>query len=191
MPFCPSCGTSADGKFCPKCGTAIGVAPGGGAQYNAPPQGMGYNAPPPPPPPGYAPPPPGYAPPPPGYQQQQGYQAPPQAQQISAPGLASNIASMLCYIIPVICPIVFLVVDPYKSDRKIRFDAFQSIFLWVGFIALRIGFGILVGISYHLWFLFSLLGLAEFAISVLLAIKAYQGQSFSLPVIGPIAEKQA
>jgi uncharacterized membrane protein len=184
MPFCPSCGTSADGKFCPKCGTAIGVAPGGGAQYNAPPQGMGYNAPPPPPPPGYAP-------PPPGYQQQQGYQAPPQAQQISAPGLASNIASMLCYIIPVICPIVFLVVEPYKTDRKIRFDAFQSIFLWVGFIALRIAFGILVGISYHLWFLYSLLGLAEFAVSVLLAIKAYQGQSFSLPVIGPIAEKQA
>lgn len=98
---------------------------------------------------------------------------------------------MLCYIIPVICPIVFLVVEPYKSDRKIRFDAFQSIFLWVGFIALRIGFGILVGISYHLWFLFSLLGLAEFAISVLLAIKAYQGERFALPVIGPIAEKQA
>lgn len=183
MPFCPSCGTSADGKFCPKCGTAIGVAPGGGASYNAPPQGMGYNAPPPPPPP------PGYTPPPPGYQQ--GYQAPPPQQTISAPGLSSNIASMLCYIVPVICPIVFLVVEPYKSDRKIRFDAFQSIFLWVAFIALRIACGILYGISYHLSFLFSLLGLVEFAVSVLLAIKAYQGEKFVLPVIGPIAEKQA
>ena len=98
---------------------------------------------------------------------------------------------MLCYVIPVICPIVFLVVEPYKSDRKIRFDAFQSIFLWVGFIALRIAFGILVGISYHLWFLFSLLGLAQFAISVLLAIKAFQGERFLLPVVGPLAEKQA
>jgi uncharacterized membrane protein len=171
MPFCPSCGTSADGRFCPKCGTAIGVAPGGGAAYNAPP---------PPPPPGYAPPPPGY---------QQSYQAPPQP--LSAPGIASNIASMLCYIIPVICPIVFLVVEPYKSDRKVRFDAFQSIFLWIGFIALRLAFGIVVSMSYHLWFLFSLLGLAEFAISVLLAIKAFQGEKFVLPVIGPIAEKQA
>lgn len=78
MPFCPSCGTSADGKFCPKCGTAIGVAPGAGASYNAPPQGVGYAPPPPPPPPGYVPPPPGY---------NQSYQAPPPVQQISAPGL--------------------------------------------------------------------------------------------------------
>ena len=67
-------------------------------------------------------------------------------------------------------------VEPYKSDRKIRFDAFQSIFLWVGFIALRIAFGIVVGLSYHLWFLFSLLGLAELAVTILMAIKAFQGE---------------
>ena len=180
MPFCASCGTSADGKFCPKCGAAIGVAPGGGAAYNAPPQGMG--APPPPPP--------GYAPPPPGYQQgyQQGYQPPPPA---SAGGLSSNIVSLLCYLIPVICPILFLVLDPYKTDRKIRFDAFQSLFLWAGFIGLRIALGIVVSFSYSLWFLYSLLGLAEFGITVLLIIKAYQGEKFMLPVIGPLAEKQA
>lgn len=28
MPFCPSCGTSVDGRFCPKCGNAAGVAGG-------------------------------------------------------------------------------------------------------------------------------------------------------------------
>ena len=61
----------------------------------------------------------------------------------------------------------------------------------MGFIAARIAIGIIAGISYHLWFLYSVLGLAEFAISVLLAIKAYQGEKFVLPVIGPIAEKQA
>jgi uncharacterized membrane protein len=180
MPFCPSCGTSADGKFCPKCGTAIGVPVG------APPPGAGYTA--PPPPPGYAPPPP----PPPGYQQgyqQGGYTQPPPV--INAPGLTSNIAAMLCYIIPVVCPIIFLVVEPYKSDRKVRFDAFQSIFLWVAFIALGIMVAIIAGMSYHLYFLYSIVRLAEFAITVLLAIKAYQGQKFVLPVIGQIAEKQA
>jgi uncharacterized membrane protein len=168
MPFCPSCGTSADGRFCPKCGTAIG-APGGA-----------------PPPPGYAPPPP----PPPGYQQQgyqQGYQAPP----LNAPGLTSNIAAMLCYLIPVICSIIFLVVEPYKSDRKIRFDAFQSIFLAIASVALQIAVGIVVGISYHLYFLYSVLRLAELVVFVLLAIKAFQGEKFVVPVIGQIAEKQA
>jgi uncharacterized membrane protein len=124
---------------------------------------------------GYQPP-----PPPPGYQQP-----------VSAAGLSSNIASMLCYIIPVICPIVFLVLEPYKSDRKIRFDAFQSIFLWVAFIVMRIVIGIVVGISYSLWFLYSVLALVELAASVLLAIKAFQGEKFVVPVIGPIAEKQA
>jgi uncharacterized membrane protein len=98
---------------------------------------------------------------------------------------------MLCYLIPVVCPIIFLVVEPYKSDRKVRFDAFQSIFLWVAFIVLRIMFGIVIGISYSLWFLTSLLGLVELVVTVLLAIKAYQGEKFVLPVIGPIAEKQA
>jgi uncharacterized membrane protein len=184
MPFCPSCGTSAEGKFCPKCGTAIGVAPGGGASYNAPPQGMGGA-----PPPGMGappPPPPGYTPPPPGYQQ--GYQPPPPG---SAGGLSSNVVSLLCYLIPVICPILFLVLDPYKTDRKIRFDAFQSLFLWAGFIGLRIVLGIVVSFSYSLWFLYSLLSLAEFGISVLMIIKAYQGEKFLLPVIGPLADKQA
>ncbi len=174
MPFCPSCGTSADGKFCPKCGTAIGVAPGA-----AP--GGGYTAPPPPPPPGYAPPPPGY--------QQPGYQPPPQ--QINAPGLTSNVAAMLCYLIPVVCPIIFLVVEPYKSDRKIRFDAFQSIFLWVALIVANIAVGIIAGFSYHLWFLYSIVRLGEFAVTIFMAFKAYQGEKFVLPVIGDLATKQA
>ncbi len=98
---------------------------------------------------------------------------------------------MLCYIIPVVCPIIFLVVEPYKSDRRVRFDAFQSSFLWVAFIALRLAVAIVTGISYSLWVLHSLLVLAELVISVFLAIKAFQGEKFVLPVIGPIAEKQA
>ncbi len=147
---------------------------------------------------GYAPPPP--QPPPPGYQQQQGgyqqggYQQPPPAQPLSAPGLQPNIASMLCYIIPVICPIIFLVVDPYKSDRKIRFDAFQSIFLFGAFVVhceYRSGN---CGRASHisLWFLYQPLGTgSNFAISVLLAIKCYQNEKFVLPVIGQLADKQA
>lgn len=98
---------------------------------------------------------------------------------------------MLCYIVPVICPIIFLVVEPYKTDRKIRFDAFQSIFLTVVFIAASIVLSIVVGFSYHLWFLYSILRLAELAVVILMAFKAFQGEKFVLPVIGPLADKQA
>jgi uncharacterized membrane protein len=98
---------------------------------------------------------------------------------------------MLCYLIPVVCPIIFLVVDPYKSDRKIRFDAFQSLFIWVALIVLNIAIGIIAGLSYHLLFLYSLLRLAELGVTIFMAIKAYQGQKFVLPVIGELADKQA
>lgn len=98
---------------------------------------------------------------------------------------------MLCYIIAVICPIVFLVVEPYKSDRKIRFDAFQSLFLTGLFIVANIVLGIVVGFSYHLWFLYRILELAELGIVILMAFKSFQGEKFVLPIIGPIAEKQA
>lgn len=98
---------------------------------------------------------------------------------------------MLCYLIPVVCPIIFLVVEPYKSDRKIRFDAFQSIFLWVALIVANIAIGIIAGFSYHLWFLYSIVRLVEFAATIFLAFKAYQGQKFVLPVIGELADKQA
>jgi uncharacterized membrane protein len=117
---------------------------------------------------------------------------PPPSQAIDASGIPSNVASLLCYIVPVICPIIFMVVDPYKSDRKIRFDAFQSLFLTGVFIVIGIVISILVGISWQLGSLLSpLVSLAELVIVVFLAFKAFQNEKIVLPIIGPLAEKQA
>jgi uncharacterized membrane protein len=116
---------------------------------------------------------------------------PPPPGPIDASGIPSNIASLLCYIIPVVCPIIFLVVDPYKRDRKIRFDAFQSLFLTVAFIAVGIVESILSSIAWRLGATLSpLLSLAELVLIVFLAFKAFQNQKVILPVIGPLAEKQ-
>ena len=120
------------------------------------------------------------------------YVPPSQSQAFSAAGIPSNIVSALCYVVQIVCPIIFLMVEPYKNDRKVRFDAFQSIFMTVCFIILQVVIGILASISWELGYpLGRLLHLGEFILVVFLAIKAFQGRKVVLPVIGPLAEKQA
>jgi uncharacterized membrane protein len=113
--------------------------------------------------------------------------------------MQNNVASALCYVLGLITGIIFLVVAPYSQDRAIRFHAFQSIFLNVAVIAVDIALGIffrtvlftfgfaglLVGI---LWPVF---GLACLGLWVYLIVSAYSGKTVVLPVIGPLAQKQA
>lgn len=113
----------------------------------------------------------------------------------SAP-MADNVASTLCYVLGFITGIIFLVLEPYNRNRVVRFHAFQSIFLSVGLIALRIVlsiiFGILMGISgvFMGLAIFSLFGLACFVLWLYMLIMTYQGKTIVLPIIGPIAQKQ-
>ncbi|MDQ2900796.1 MAG: hypothetical protein M3Y07_13505 [Acidobacteriota bacterium] len=111
----------------------------------------------------------------------------------NAPGLTNNIASALCYVVPLICGIVFLVLDPYKNDRKVRFDAFQSIFLAIAVIVVGYILEIVLPeISWNLyWPIHSLYRLACLLLWIYLAVKAFQNAKTVLPGIGPLAEKQA
>jgi len=114
--------------------------------------------------------------------------------------MSSNIAALLTYILGFITGIIFLVIDPYKNDRFVRFHAFQSIFLSVVWIAFRLVWGsIVVGL---IWSPFSPLGaflglismlvsLAFLACVIFLMYKAYNNERFKLPVIGDLAAKQA
>jgi len=163
VPFCANCGTQFEGRFCPACGAA---AP----QPSAP---------------GAASPPPPYTPPPPASAAQS--------------GLTTNVASALCYLLGFITGIIFLVLAPYNQDKTIRFHAFQSIFWNLAFIVISIGITIIsmiaVSILSVFGLLFSLLHLVVwfgFMVSWLyLMWKAYNNQRVVLPVIGPLAEKQA
>jgi uncharacterized membrane protein len=120
------------------------------------------------------------------------------AVQNTAP-MADNVASALCYALGLITGIIFLVLEPYSKNRTIRFHAFQSIFMHVAIIAIYIVctvvihilttilgfFGFLAILFYPLMFLVSL------CLWLYLLITAYQGKMVVLPVIGPIAQKQA
>lgn len=115
--------------------------------------------------------------------------------QAAAPGLQPNLAGALCYLMGLITGIFFLVADPYKQDRFVRFHAFQSIFLSVAwfavYFALSIFLSILPGMLWRIgWMLHSAVGLGFLLLWVFLMFKAYNNEQFKLPVLGDLAVKQ-
>ena len=96
--------------FCGKCGTEIteGMAFCGKCGNPIAPESGKVPPPPPPPPRAEA----KATPPPPA----------------TGNTLSSNIAALLAYILGFITGIIFLVLEPYKNDKFVRFHAFQSIF---------------------------------------------------------------
>src|SRR5437762_53663 len=58
----------------------------------------------------------------------------------AASGLTDNIAGALCY--TVILGIVFLLIEPYKRNKLIRFHAFQALFLCGALIVVNIVFSV-------------------------------------------------
>jgi uncharacterized membrane protein len=106
-----------------------------------------------------------------------------------ASGLTDNVAGALCYI-PII-GIIFLLIEPYNRNRLIRFHAFQSLFLTAVAIACNILIGILTSMMWSMYFLWALVRLAFFVLWLFLIFKTFSGAKVVLPVIGPIAEKQA
>jgi uncharacterized membrane protein len=128
-------------------------------------------------------------------------QTPPPAQPIAPAqaGLQDNMVAALCYLGSIITGILFLVIEPYNHNKTIRFHAFQSIFLWVACIVIYIVAGIfsfalgtlpIIGILFTV-VLHGALFLAFFVLWLLLMYKAYNNERWVLPIIGPLAEKQA
>ncbi len=143
----------------------------------------------------------GYQPPPPGggYPPPQGGGYPPPQQPYQPSSMPNNVAALLCYAFGFITGILFLFLEPYNRDRNIRFHAFQSIFTFGGLFGIQIALSIMANIAVRLigllGLLFSLLSLMVALVGlglwIFLMVKAYQGEKFSLPIIGPLAEKQA
>jgi uncharacterized membrane protein len=104
-------------------------------------------------------------------------------------GLSDNVAGALAYI-PII-GIIFLLIEPYNRNRNTRFHAFQGLFLLGAYIVVRIVLSFLATMLWSLWILYPLVGLAFAVIWIYCMYKAFTNQKVVLPVIGPLAEKQA
>lgn len=113
--------------------------------------------------------------------------------------MSENLASALCYVLGLITGILFLVLAPYNQNKTVRFHAFQSIFLNVAWIGVWIVLAIISAVASSIfWGLGMLMGLVNLVVAlgflvlwVVMLVKAYGGQKMVLPIIGPLAEKQA
>jgi uncharacterized membrane protein len=111
--------------------------------------------------------------------------------------MTDNVAAALSYI--TIIGIVFLFIEPYNRNRTIRFHAFQSIFFFVAAFVAEIAITILsIALTPIpvIGFLFGALlhfvvGIGILILWVLLVYKAYNNENWVLPIIGPMAQKQA
>jgi uncharacterized membrane protein len=124
----------------------------------------------------------------------------------SSTGLEPNIAAMLSYLFGWITGIIFYLIE--NQNKFVRFHAMQSIVTFGGLTVLQVFIWILRSLIWTiLWrgmgswaiagTLTSLLGiismliwLATLGLAVLLMIKAYQYETYKLPIVGKIAEKQ-
>lgn len=111
----------------------------------------------------------------------------------SGNGLTNNMASALCYLLGILSGIAFLVIAPYNREKEVRFHAFQSILVTIAWIVLITVFNAVVGVLglYALYFLSPLLSLAALLGWLYLMYSAYMGRHVVVPIVGPIAERQA
>jgi uncharacterized membrane protein len=119
----------------------------------------------------------------------------------TALGLDANVGAMLCYLpicaISLIYSIIVLVTE--KSNKMVRFHAFQSLLITAIYIVLifvvAIFGAVVVGVtgSSILGALVSLLYfvviIAFLAAMIYGCVKGYQGQIFKFPVVGDMADK--
>jgi uncharacterized membrane protein len=100
----------------------------------------------------------------------------------SSTGLEENVAGFFCYLLGFITGIIFLAIE--KKSSFVKFHAMQSTitFLSLFIISLILGFIPIIGLLvYPIWILSLILWL-------LLMVKALQGERYSLPIVGKMAE---
>ncbi len=113
-------------------------------------------------------------------------------------GSRDNILGALAYV-TIIPAIVFLLVEPFRRSRFIRFHAFQCIFLVISMLtlglALKLVFGVLLLVPLFGQLMVLLIpviiSMGCLILWIVLMVKALQGEAFKVPFIGELAERQA
>jgi uncharacterized membrane protein len=117
------------------------------------------------------------------------------AAQSAQPGMAENVAGLLCYVIGWITGLIFFLID---KRPFVRFHAAQSIVVFGGLHIINIALGIFfgAGMMFRGGFgafgmgaaLYGLVSLVGLILWILLMVKAYQGEKFEVPIAAGIAK---
>jgi uncharacterized membrane protein len=101
--------------------------------------------------------------------------------------MSDRTASILCYIpvFGVIPSIVFLASQKFRHNQRLRFNAFQSVYLFVAWLILSS-----VGVPFHHG-LSSLFELLIIICWIFLLVKASNSEQVHLPIIGDLAQRSA
>jgi uncharacterized membrane protein len=109
-------------------------------------------------------------------------------------GLAENVAGLLCYVLGWLTGIIFLLID---NRPWVRFHAAQSVVVFGGLSVIRIALifssGLIGGMLGYgvLSMLGSVIALVTLILWIVLMIKAYQHETFKVPIASEIAERIA
>src|SRR4030042_4493064 len=98
-----------------------------------------------------------------------------------ASGLKKTTAGALAYVLGPITGIIFLIID---KDPFVRFHAMQSTVVFVGLFLLQW----ILGFTIILLPLVPIIGIVSFVLWLILIYKAWQGEEWSVPVLGKIAK---
>jgi len=110
-------------------------------------------------------------------------------QKKSATGLDPKIAAVLCWILAPLSSIIFIFIE--KDDKFVKFHAWQSLFWGIIAIVISIVLSTILSFTVILICCAPFSFLLPFIVTIVGAVKAYNGEMWKLPVIGDIAEQQA
>ena len=103
-------------------------------------------------------------------------------------------ASILCYV-PVIgwiASIIVLATAKFRQDRKVRFHAFQGLYLFVAWLIVDwVVRPMFTGLTGHVMRVDKILQAVLVFTWIFMLIKASHEEAYSLPIIGDLAQKSA
>jgi len=105
----------------------------------------------------------------------------------------------MCYLLPLVTGVLFLVLPTYQRNRFVRFHALQAVLAWTSFFAGLIVLAMLavplsrmplIGFVASAVLVYAF-ALGWFVLWFMLLVKTFQRQEFVIPLLGSWARKRA